>query len=32
LSKEAFKAIFDSFMLNLPSYIRLNLGFLSCES
>lgn len=32
LSKEAFNAIFDSFMLNLPSYIRLNLGFSNCES
>ena len=32
LSKEAFDAIFDSFMLSLPNYIRANLGFSSCES
>ena len=32
LSKEAFNAIFDSFMLNLPKYIKSSLGIYSCES
>jgi DDE superfamily endonuclease len=32
LSKESFNAIFDSFMLSLPSHIKINLGFISCES
>lgn len=32
LSKEAFDVIFDSFMMNLPNYIKSNLGISSCES